>query len=62
MEDFEVVGTTLLGWIVQVQAHDEGEAQEKAERIVKRIALSPTVSYTAHHRIARCRLADPEND
>jgi len=62
MEEFVVEGTTLLGWTVRIQAHNEAEAREEAKRIVKWLDMAPAVSYTAHHRIVRCRHADPEKD
>jgi hypothetical protein len=62
IEEFGVEGTTLLGRTVRVQPHTKGEARDEAKRIVKWLDMAPAVSYTAHHRIVRCRHTDPEKD
>ena len=35
MEHFQVDGTTPLSWIIRVQAHNEGEVLEEAQRIAR---------------------------
>lgn len=62
MEDFEVDDATMPGWSVRVQAQSAGETLDEAERIISWIDMSPSVASTAQHRMARCRLIDPEND
>jgi hypothetical protein len=64
MEHFYVDGTTLLSWTVQVQASNEREAREEAERIARWIDLPSGLAtfHAAQHRIADCRLAYPENE
>ena len=64
MEQFEVDGTTLLSWTIRVQAHNEGEALEEAQRVAHGIDISSSLATLnlAQHRIARCRLADPVSE
>jgi hypothetical protein len=60
METFEVEGTTLVSWTVRVQAHNESESLEEAQRVVGWIDLSSTLATIrcAHHRIVRSRVTD----
>jgi hypothetical protein len=63
MEHFNVDGTTLLSWTIQVQALNEREAVEEAERIAAWIELPSsmaTVSAAQHH-IVGWGLADSED-
>ncbi|HSD27610.1 MAG TPA: hypothetical protein VLL75_09925 [Vicinamibacteria bacterium] len=63
MERFDVEGTTLLSWTVQVQAPNELEAREEAQRIARWIDFPSGLAsfHRAEHRIAGCRSTDPEN-
>jgi hypothetical protein len=58
MEDYEIDETTLLGWTVRVQAHNEAEASEKAQRIASWIDIWSSLATVdgAQHRIAGCRV------
>jgi len=60
METFEVEGTTLVTWTVRVQAHNESESLEEAQRVVDRIDLSSPLATIdcAQHRIVRSRVTD----
>jgi hypothetical protein len=64
MEDFEVDGTTLLNWTIRVQAHNEGDALEEAQRIAAWVEISSSLArvHGAQHRIASCRVIDPERN
>jgi hypothetical protein len=61
MEYFDLDGTAL-GWELRLQAQNEYEAVEEAERIISWLDMSPSVGSTAQHRMARFHLTDPEND
>ena len=63
MERFKVDGTTLLSWTIQVQAPNEQEAREEAQRIAGWIDVPSGLATfdRAEHRIAVCRLTDLEN-
>jgi len=60
METFEVEGTTLVSWTICVQAHNEGEALDEAQRIAGWIDLSSSLATInlAQHRIVRSRVKD----
>jgi hypothetical protein len=60
MEDFEVDGTTLVDWTMRVQAHNEGEALEEAQRIATRVDMWSRLATVnlAHPRVVRCRVTD----
>jgi hypothetical protein len=62
MERFEVEDTSLLSWTIRVQAHNEREAVEEAERIGRWIALPSSLATVnaAQHRIVGWGLADSE--
>jgi hypothetical protein len=64
MVDFEVEGTTLLSWAIRVQAHTERDALQEAERIAGWIDFPPNLAAVRkpQHRIAGCRVIDPENE
>jgi hypothetical protein len=55
LEQFEVEGTSLVSWTIRVQAHNEREAVERAERIAGWIDLpySVVTVKAAQHRITR---------
>jgi hypothetical protein len=64
MEQFEIDGTTLLSWTIQVEAHDEKEARAQAESLAGWIDL-PSRDATFHrseHCIAAVRVSDPESE
>ena len=44
MAEFEVEGTTFLNWNIRVQAHNEGEAREEAQRIAGRIDVPSSLA------------------
>lgn len=60
MEDFEFNGTTLIDWTMRVQAPNEREALEEAQRIATRVDMSSSLATVngAHLRIVRCRVTD----
>jgi hypothetical protein len=60
MAEFEVVGTTFLNWRIRIQAHNEGEAREEAQRIAGGIGIpSSLVSLdVAQHFIRSSRATD----
>ena len=60
METFEVEGTTLVSWTIRVQAYNEGESLEEAQRIAGWLDLSSSIATIngAQHRIVRSRLND----
>jgi hypothetical protein len=62
MEHFDLDGTILTDWSLRVEAPNEYEALEEAERIISWIDMSPSVASTAQHRMSRFHLTDPEND
>ncbi len=64
MEHFCVDGTTLLSWTIQVPAYNEVEAREEAQRILGWIDLPSSLAtlHRAEHRVAGCRLSDPESE
>ena len=65
MERFRVDGTTLLSWTIQVEAHDERGAREKAHRIAGWIDLPSrrlAMLRRTEHRIAAVGLTDPGNE
>jgi hypothetical protein len=64
MENFEVDGTTPNDWTMRVQAHNEREALEEAQRIATPVEISSGLATVraAQHRIVRCRVTDPENE
>jgi hypothetical protein len=49
---------------MRVQAHDEREALEEAQRIATPVEISSSLATVraAQHRIVRCRVTDPENE
>jgi hypothetical protein len=53
MERFEVEGTSLLSWTIRVQAHNEREAVEEAERIARWVDVPSSLATVnaAQHRI-----------
>jgi hypothetical protein len=64
MEGYEIEGTTLLSWTIRVQARNEGEATEEAQRIAAWVEMSSSLA-TLHgrqHRIVRSRLIDLKAD
>jgi hypothetical protein len=63
MEHFDVDGTTLLRWTIKVQAPNEREAQEEAQRIAGWVDIPSSMAtfQATEHRIAGCRLTDPKN-
>lgn len=60
MAEFEVEGTTFLNWKIRVQAHNEGEAREEAQRIAGRIDVPSSLATldVAQHFIRRSGVAD----
>lgn len=61
---FEIEGATMVNWTFRVRAHTEHDALEEAQRIATWIDVSSSLAEVkeAQHRIARCRLIDPENE
>jgi hypothetical protein len=60
MEDvFEVEGMTLLSWTVKIDARDEAEALEIAERLAdwSKAPTSVVTVETLSHRVASCERA-----
>jgi hypothetical protein len=62
LERFGVEGTSLLSWTIRVQAHNEREAVEEAERIAGWVDVpsSLVTVKAAQHRIVKWGLADSE--
>ena len=61
MENFEVNGTTLIDWTMRVQAPNEREALEKAQRIATRVDMSSSLATVnggapSHRAMPRDRL------
>jgi hypothetical protein len=58
-EVFEVEGMTLLSWTTRIEARDEAEALELAQRLADWTQTPPTVVKvdTLSHRVASCQLA-----
>jgi hypothetical protein len=58
-EVFEVEGMTLLSWTAKIEARDEHEALEIAQRLAEWGQAPPTVVKvdTLSHRVASCHLA-----
>jgi hypothetical protein len=62
MERFKVEVTSLVTWNIRVQAHNEREAIEEAERIASWIDMPSSLVTldAAQHRIVGWGPADPE--
>lgn len=58
-EVFEVEGLTLLSWTTRIEARDEAEALEIAQRLADWSRAPGTVVTveTLSHRVASCQLA-----
>ena len=64
VEHYAVDGTTLLRWTITVQAPNQREALEEAHRIAGWVDIPSSMAtfHAVEHRIAGCRLTDPENE
>ena len=58
-EVFEVEGMTLLSWTTRIEARDEAEALELAQRLADWTQAPSTVVNvdTLSHRVASCQIA-----
>ena len=57
MERFEVAGSTLVYWTMRVEAHDEREAAEEAQKIAGWVEIPSSCAElgTRQHRVLNAR-------